>query len=493
MQDTTLASLPTEILGLIHSRLFETDSTLRSCLALEATCKHLRSTLHSNTRYKEVRVNAGNLAAAQGASLFQWMESCGRRTDRLLLQNLELRHSTPALGSQAGVLQVGEVAVSATAVDTLEPLRGLLNLTSVAGVAKLYTFIGGSDAAVSLEPLAGLPALEHVDLSDLIWRITNLAPLRSTPTLSSLDLRSYPHADEVSQLDNLSSLTKLRKLELAGFNEVASLAPLSCLTSASEMSLWGFKSLDNVEPLRALSMLQSLDLALCGPISLQPLSQMSSMTALKLHGLCGGPLDAEYDLQPLSALSRTLSVLELRDFLLRSLPSIGSLGTTLRSLSVIDCKQQPPGVQLASLFSRLSRLTYLSVCGVGTPVDLDSVGQQLRCLQALRLLSTPYVTSLAALSSLTSLTSIGLAWCHNIDSIDPLAALTNLQSLHLSYCPLLTSLSPLTALQSLQQVRLMGYPQKVAASLSTSLQPRLNPAHQGAPAGVLVLSAHSHG
>jgi hypothetical protein len=130
-QDIDLASLPPEILAIIHSRLLQTDPSLRSCLALEATCKHLRSTLHSNTRYKAVSVKVGNLATAQVSSFWSWIAAHGRRTDRLLLRNIDLRNSTPALCSQAGLLQAKAVVVTAAVIYTLEPLRGLLNLAAV--------------------------------------------------------------------------------------------------------------------------------------------------------------------------------------------------------------------------------------------------------------------------------------------------------------------------------------------------------------------------
>jgi hypothetical protein len=99
-QDTTLASLPVDILALIHSCVLQADPSLRSCLALEATCQHVRSTLLSNSRFDEVSVDAWLLCTAQdNDSFWSWIAANGRRTDKLLLQCLELDASTPTLYS----------------------------------------------------------------------------------------------------------------------------------------------------------------------------------------------------------------------------------------------------------------------------------------------------------------------------------------------------------------------------------------------------------
>jgi hypothetical protein len=130
-ESTTLVSLPIEILALIHSSVLQADPSLRSCLALEATCQPLRSLLHRNTRFQEVSVEGGNLASAvQGASFWSWIAVHGSRVDRLMFHNLGLCHLTPRLCSKAGVLQARAVSVhafmQASAANTLEPLRGLL-------------------------------------------------------------------------------------------------------------------------------------------------------------------------------------------------------------------------------------------------------------------------------------------------------------------------------------------------------------------------------
>jgi hypothetical protein len=182
VEDTTLASLPFEILALVHSRLFLADPSLRSCLALEATCKHLRSLFSSSTRFETVSVEAGQLATAQGsASFWSWIAAHGRRTGLLVLDNLELRHTTPTLCSHVGVLQAGAVAVRAAVVETLEPLLGLLNLAAI----NYNDPEPAATQSVSMEPLAGLPALEQVHIDNII---TDLAPLCKMAALTTLSL-----------------------------------------------------------------------------------------------------------------------------------------------------------------------------------------------------------------------------------------------------------------------------------------------------------------
>jgi Leucine-rich repeat (LRR) protein len=459
VEDTTLVSLPTEILALLHSRLLQADPSLRSCLALEATCKHLRSVLLSNTRFKTVTVDSGRLATAQGfGSFWRWIATHGRRTGGLHLKSLALHHSTAQLCSKAGVLQVRGVVVTAPVLDTLEPLRGLLNLSIV-----VEEILKPACVDVSLEPLAGLPALQTVCIKS---GTTSLAPLRSMAALTRLSMWN----DKIRELDDLRSLSKLSVLHLVGCRHVSSVAPLSCLTALTHVTLKGFSSLDNVAPLRALSRLQRLKLEDCFPhsISLQPLCQLTLLSTLILTGRRENM--TTYDLQPLSALSRSLQVLDIESCVLRNLPCIGSLGSKLAAMSLIGCEYQRD-VPLASTFSLLASLTALIIFDAAA-TDLDSMGQHLKCLQALHVKPADTVTSLAALTPLTLLTSVTLGYCRHISSIDPLTALTQLHSLYLHSCSQLTSLSALTALQSLRQLRLEGCPQ-LAASLPSSLQPLL--------------------
>jgi internalin A len=462
MQETTLASLPIQILTLIHSHVFQADATLRSCLALEATCKHLRGLFSSNARFKEVVVKHENLATAHGDSFWRWIATHGTRTDLLRLQRLELHLSTPRLCSHAGVLEARAVDVNAAIVETLEPLRGLINLAAVE-----YSNVSNHpDGSISVAPLAGLPALERVVLGGATATITSLAPLCHMAALTSLTLDNF----QIPHLDQLRSLSQLSELALRGFPDVTSVAPLSCLTSLTELLIMYFPSLDSIAPLHALTRLQRLSLVIAssGSISLQPLRQLTSLTALVLRGDKERDTMTEYDLQPLSALSRTLPVLSLQQCVLRSLPSLGSLGPMLRQLTLMDCECQPPGFQLASLLPHVPRLILLDSSDV-TAADLDAIGQHLTCLLFLTLKRAHRVTSMAALTSLTRLRSITLQSCSHISSIDPLAALTKLTALEVLSCPQLTSLNPLIALQSLRQLRLEGCPQLVA-SLPASMQ-----------------------
>jgi Leucine-rich repeat (LRR) protein len=460
--DDLLASLPTEILVLVHSRALQADTSTRSCLALEATCKHLRGLLYNNARFEQVSVEGGNLATTQQPdSFWRWIAANGKRTDSLVLHNLELHQSTPALCDHAGVLQAKTVDVSATVIDTLEPLRGLLNLAAVENSGPVDD--ATDDGAVGLEPLAELPALEHVDLDYVVADTTSLAPLRSMATLTSLNLDN----NHVLQLDDLGCLSKLKQLSLAGFHRVTSVAPLGCLTALTRLVLLHFASLDNVVPLHALTALQDLALSIASgaSIGLEPLSRLTSLTRLVLGGDDDGNRATEYDLQPLSEVPRKLQVLVLRRCLLRNMPSLGSLGATLSQLTIVDCKH-PPGFQLAPLLAKLPGLILLDISGVAA-ADLGAIGQLLERLRVLRL-KRASVASLVALIPLTRLTAVVLESCSHVSSIEPLMALTRLQHLDLLSCPQLTSLHPLIGSRSLQQLRLEGCPQ-LEASVPTSL------------------------
>jgi hypothetical protein len=236
-----------------------------------------------------------------------------------------------------------------------------------------------------------------------------------------------------------------------------------------DLAMLYFPSLADVAPLHALTRLQRLCLVIASSasISLEPLRQLTSLTALILRGIKAHARMTDYDLQPLSALSRTLQALSLRECVLHSLPSIGSLGTTLRQLTLMDCTCQP-GFQLASLIPQLPGVISLHGSDV-TAADLDATGQHPKHLISLSLKRASDITSLAALAPVTNLTSIALESCSHLSSIHPLAALTGLHSLHLHSCSQLASLSPLTALRRLRQLRLEACPQ-LAASLPASLQ-----------------------
>jgi hypothetical protein len=436
MQETELASLPPEILSLVHSRLLRADPSLRSCLALEATCKDLRSTLHSSTRFDEVSVEGVKLATTQEpGSFWSWIAAHGRRTDRLVFQNLELHHSMPPLCSYAGVLQAGAVDVFAGMVHTLEPLRGLLNLASVMNDRMPYQVSGGA----SLEPLAGLPALDSVHIG---LDTTSLAPLGSMAALTILGI----HNRVIPHLNELTSLTTVKRLSLQAFPSVTNVAPLSCLTGLTNMWLEGFSSLESVAPLHALSRLQTLTLNIHSSrsISLQPLCQLTSLTALTLRGHRPDKV-TDYDLQPLSALSRTLRVLDLKDCMLRNLRAIGSLGTTLKLLTLTDCECRQPEFQLAPMLDQVPSLIFMNTSGTSAAY-MDTLAQRLNLFERMRVTANNAISP-AALTALTSLLrAIGLERCRHISSVESLTALTGLQSLHLLSSPHPTSSwSPFTA------------------------------------------------
>jgi hypothetical protein len=321
--NTTLDSLPVEILALIHGCVLQSDPTLRSCFALEATCTHLQRVFRSSTRFPQVLV----LPTAQNCrSFWKWIAVHGWRTDLLLLQNLELRRSTPKLRSLAGVLQASAVHVQAAAIDTLEPLRELVNLAAVE-----YCGPRLDGSAVRLEPLAGLPVLEHVVLQSATSDTQSLAALsRMSGALTRLSL----HSDFATNLDHLQSFRKLKELQLRGWYGVATLAPLSCLISLTRLELYEFCWVQNLVPLAALSRLQHLEVAVATDrsFSIEPLCQLPLLTQLNLLG--SRHVKPGYNLQPLSS---------------------SVLAKTLRSFSVVGCQIQP-GFQLAPMVQPVGAL-----------------------------------------------------------------------------------------------------------------------------------------
>ena len=369
------------------------------------------------------------------------------------------------------MLQAGSVAVLATEVATLEPLRGLANLTVVGCKEEWHA----EAAFISLEPLVGLPALTDIELRNAYPRSSvDLALLGG---VTALERRIVISPGLSPALGGLGGLARLRSLALSGFQAETSLAPVSCLTSVENVAVLGFPNVSSLAPLSMLTRLISLELALVTSrddttVSLEPLTHLRSLQHLCLRS--GSPRSkARYNVQPLVGLSNPqgCEVTMLGCTLCSSAAGAhAAAGTTINILTIAECVLQR-GQPLSHLVP-LAGLRTLSINN--TAVDLGGIGPAATRLLLLMLHNVMGdVSSLAPLSTLTTLHYLCLSACSHFSSLDPLTSLTSLRVLCLGSCPQLSSLSPLTTLHMLSSLELQNCLPQLAASAPPTLRPIL--------------------
>ena len=151
-----------------------------------------------------------------------------------------------------------------------------------------------------LSDVSSLAGLQDVELLDLGGnRVGDLVPLAAMAGLEVLDLRD----NAVSDLSPLAGLAKLRYLDLSD-NEVSDLWPLSALYSLERLNLSGNRVTD-IEALAALSNLTVLQLDGNAVGDLGPLTHLSALENLGLAGNRIGDLTALQDLRRLRRLDLT--------------------------------------------------------------------------------------------------------------------------------------------------------------------------------------------
>jgi hypothetical protein len=202
----------------------------------------------------------------------------GPHLERLDVAHLNLPHSKlTSLEPLKGLTNLSSLdLLDAAGITGLEPLKGLTNLSSLD--------LSYATGVTSLEPLKGLTKLSSLDLRNATG-ITSLEPLKGLTKLSSLDLRN---ATGVTSLEPLKGLTKLSSLDLRNATGITSLEPLKGLTKLSSLDLRNATGVTSLEPLKGLANLRWLDLSYAtGITSLEPLSGLTSLRSLYLDNAAG--------------------------------------------------------------------------------------------------------------------------------------------------------------------------------------------------------------
>jgi internalin A len=254
------------------------------------------------------------------------------------------------------------------------------------------------------------------------------------------DLLSNPHRDtsKLKDLASLAGLHKLQVLSLPSCKGVTDIQPLTGLRTLQRLDLSGTGVMD-LQPLAGLQRLQNLNLSFSGGAALRPLSELRELQYLDLG------MTNVIDLQPLAGLQQ-LQYLILGICRVTDLQPLAGL-QRLQNLSLRHCTYIIDIQPLARL-QRLQNLD-LSFCGV---------------------------TDLQPLAGLQWLQSLDLRYCMGITDLQPLAGLRELQNLDLANCKGVTSFQPLAALQGLQKLDLYDCRTAVPAEFlrTCANHPRLN-------------------
>ena len=160
-----------------------------------------------------------------------------------------------------------QAILSSTSITILAPLAGLQALQS----------LDLSDTDITdLAPLAGLRELRYLNLSNV--GVTDLAPLTGLQALQMLNLSSTG----VTDLSPLAKLPELQSLDLSK-TRVTDLIPLAGLETLQMLNL-SSTGVTDLSPLADLPGLQNLELSNTPVTDLAPLARLQGLLYLKLDG-----------------------------------------------------------------------------------------------------------------------------------------------------------------------------------------------------------------
>ena len=162
-----------------------------------------------------------------------------------------------------------------SAISDLSPLQNLTNLKKLEMAGQRYNY-RGDGPITDLGPLAGLTKLESLDLD--LGAVESLEPLSGLVNLQEIyfyagsigpDLRAFSqmadlrsldlYTDGLESLEGLEPLSKLEFLRISGVNPFTDLSPLANLTSLTQLELTG--AFSDITPLGNLTELRSLFLS----------------------------------------------------------------------------------------------------------------------------------------------------------------------------------------------------------------------------------------
>lgn len=215
-----------------------------------------------------------------------------------------------ALNQQSGALYAARLAsVTTLSNEGIDgEIRSLKDLEYLHGLTNLY--LDGEYLIEDYSPLAALPALSDLTLSDCGISDSDLAALSACSTLTGL----YIHNNHITTLDPLRSLVYLEYLDAAE-NEIISAAAVAELPLLTYLNLSG-NGLTHAEEIADATALTVLDLSHNRISDLTPLAGLTELAQLSIAGNTPG------NIKKLTALPKLISL------------DVSSCGLT--SLSVVN-------------------------------------------------------------------------------------------------------------------------------------------------------------
>ena len=295
------------------------------------------------------------------------------------------------LEAQACIVTFGSPALESA-------VRGALNKPT--GDIRCYEMKALTSLDVSAPWYSGtirsLEGLQYATaLTELRLRFNKISDISQLSSLSRLRVLDLGYNQRIRNLRPLASLTRLEFLSLAD-NKITNLSPLQNLTKLENLQL-GYNPITDVSALANLRQLESLSLNDTGLLSdISPLANLPLLQTLHLDS------NAILDVSPLAGLS-----------------SLKTL--TLSANGLVD----------VSSLATLSNLEGLSLAFNGVR-NLRPLGQ-LRSLKRLSLEGNPQLRNLAPLQSLAQLEELTLARNTRISDYTPLRGISYIRCPNIKY------------------------------------------------------------
>lgn len=261
--------------------------------------------------------------------------------------------------------------------------------------------------------------------------VKNFSAIQGIEKYSSLESLILK-CSEVSNLEPLSSLTRLTNLEIVSGDKISSIDPISNLLELENVTLDNMTRIKNIDVIGHFVKLQSLVLY-CGN-NIKDFSPLERTKNLNFLSLASNENDAE-ELPFLNSLDK------LEKILIGGFPRLKSLPfrkmSSLKSLSLL----YSPNIDNLSDIKFLTALEELRISDFGSLKDLETIGQ-LKNLKSLMLNNLCNIANLANIATLKTLTHLNLSGNHKLCDIEPLRNFKNLKQIELLDCPRLQDLRP---------------------------------------------------
>ena len=326
----------------------------------------------------------------------------------------------------------------ATNIDALilHPIDDEVDLTPIAGLANLRRLeIRGGRGISNIDAIATLDGLQNLALAHLA-NVKDFRPLAGLERLARLELTSL--SDEL-EFDSISGLTGLTKLEVGHMSRFTDVTGISNVRQLRELVLYSTGNLEDLSPLDKLGRLEKLRLEDTHIRGLGKVGRLKALKSLVLRNVSGvEDLEALGNLGGLAELELTAVRLDPYKYEPGSL----DLGPLSRLASLRKAKLEQGNTHtIFTNWAAISSLTSLVELEVAVDMDRDDLLEGISNLPGLEILRIsaavmPRLKPLAALGGLRRLELEG-EWLDgptNLYDLRELSVLPRLQTLVLDTC-----------------------------------------------------------